>query len=228
MKNKLIKAIILFIVIHMGITVQAQSDQNTLTIKNDSGKYWYAGVINNGYLMPVVDNYEADLWGDNYGNQIQPLLLSNQGDVIWCDDPIKISIDYNDITITSYGVSTAAHYKAGNSLKEAFQYAAQTHFECSGKMPDENLFLNPQYNTWIELIYDQNQKDIIKYADGIIENNFPPGVFMIDDNWQEDYGKWNFHPGRFPDPKKMISELHNKGFKVMLWICPFVSADSDI
>jgi alpha-glucosidase len=48
---------------------------------------------------------------------------------------------------------------------------------------------------------------------------------MIDDTWQEDYGKWNFHPGRFPDPKAMCDELHRLGFKVMLWICPFVSMD---
>jgi len=56
----------------------------------------------------------------------------------------------------------------------------------------------------------------------------PPGILMIDDNWQEDYGKWNFHKGRFPDPKAMMKELHELGFKVMLWVCPFVSADSDV
>lgn len=39
---------------------------------------------------------------------------------------------------------------------------------------------------------------------------------MIDDNWQEDYGKWDFHPGRFPNPKAMIDSLHQMGFKVML------------
>jgi len=28
----------------------------------------------------------------------------------------------------------------------------------------------PQYNTWIELMYNQNQKDILEYAGKIIEN----------------------------------------------------------
>jgi alpha-glucosidase len=51
---------------------------------------------------------------------------------------------------------------------------------------------------------------------------------MIDDNWQEDYGIWRFHPGRFPDPKSMIDSLHAWGFKVMLWTCPFVSGDSEV
>ena len=56
-------------------------------------------------------------------------------------------------------------------------------------------------------------------------NGVPPGVLMLDDTWQEDYGLWNFHPGRFPNPKKMMDELHEMGFKVMVWICPFVSPD---
>ncbi len=50
-------------------------------------------------------------------------------------------------------------------------------------------------------MYDQNQRDVLKYAHAIVDNGLPPGVLMIDDNWQEDYGKWTFHPGRFPDPK---------------------------
>ena len=48
---------------------------------------------------------------------------------------------------------------------------------------------------------------------------------MIDDTWQEDYGVWDFHPKRFPNPKAMVDELHQMGFKVMLWICPFMSPD---
>jgi alpha-glucosidase len=77
-------------------------------------------------------------------------------------------------------------------------------------------------------MYDQNQEDILEYARAIIANNYPPGVLMIDDNWQEDYGKWNFHQGRFSDPKMMMDSLHDMGFKVMLWVCPFISPDCDV
>ena len=31
---------------------------------------------------------------------------------------------------------------------------------------------------------------------------------------------------KFPDPAGMIERLHKQGFKVMVWISPFVSADS--
>ena len=49
---------------------------------------------------------------------------------------------------------------------------------------------------------------------------------MIDTMWSETYGTFSFHSGRFPDPKAMVDELHEKGFKVMLWVVPFVTADS--
>jgi len=115
---------------------------------------------------------------------------------------------------------------AGDGLRAACLDASARFFPPQGRIPHELLFTLPQYNTWIELMYDQNQRDILKYARAIVASGLPPGVLMIDDNWQENYGSWTFHPGRFPDPKAMMQELHALGFKVMLWICPFVSADS--
>jgi alpha-glucosidase len=94
-------------------------------------------------------------------------------------------------------------------------------------MPAPLLFTAPQFNTWIELLYDQRQERILAYAHALIARGYPPGVLMIDDNWQEDYGTWRFSARRFPDPKGMMRELHALGFKVMVWVCPFVSADSE-
>jgi alpha-glucosidase len=48
---------------------------------------------------------------------------------------------------------------------------------------------------------------------------------MIDEGWFEEYGRWDFHPGRFPDPKGMMDELHGLGFEVMLWVCPYIRPD---
>jgi alpha-glucosidase len=49
---------------------------------------------------------------------------------------------------------------------------------------------------------------------------------MIDDNWQRYYGNFDFRAEKFSDPKDMVKKMHAQGFKVMLWICPFVSPDS--
>ena len=51
---------------------------------------------------------------------------------------------------------------------------------------------------------------------------------MIDDNWQDRYGTWKFDCEKFRDPEGMIDKLHTMGFKVMLWIVPFISPDSPL
>ncbi len=207
-------------------TLSAQEKSDHLVLPNQGQASWWSGVINQGETMPLKNGYHADL-NDNYGNQVQPLLLSAGGEVVWSEQPFEISVHGDTLEATSASVSLQ-YIHPGTTLKEGFLYASKNFFPPSGKMPDELLFSAPQYNTWIELMYDQNQDDILKYARNIIANGFPPGVLMIDDNWQEDYGKWNFHPGRFSDPKAMIDSLHSMGFKVMLWICPMISPDCDV
>ncbi len=199
-------------------------NQEKLTIDLLPGEKIWSGVIKDGEKMPYTAGYRYDLYANNRENQLQPLLLGNKGLWVWSEDPYAFEIQQDKIIITN-AKGAVKYGHAGNSLADARKYVSAHFFPASGKMPGELLFSKPQYNTWIELTYHQNQADVLKYAHGIVDNGFPPGVIMIDDTWQEDYGVWRFHPGRFPDPKSMISQLHKMGFKVMVWICPFVSAD---
>ncbi|MGA2118600.1 MAG: hypothetical protein ABSH56_28065 [Bryobacteraceae bacterium] len=48
--------------------------------------------------------------------------------------------------------------------------------QTSRKTPHPDLFLHPQYNTWIELTYNQDQKDVLVYARAIGANRYPKGV----------------------------------------------------
>ena len=201
--------------------------QQTLEINLLPGEKLWSGVIKEGSKMPLSDGYHFDFYANNQSNQTQPLLLSNKGLYVWSEEPFRFEIKGNKIILSNI-LGEIEQGRNGNSLAEARKFASDNFFPASGKMPDEMLFSKPQYNTWIELTYNQNQVDVLKYAQAIIDNGFEPGVFMIDDTWQEDYGLWNFHPGRFPDPKKMIEQLHQMGFKVMVWVCPFVSADQAV
>ena len=202
-------------------------DAGCLTISISTNVQWWVGVIQDGFQMPLTDGYVVDVHANNHENQVQPLLLSSQGDVIWSEDPFKACFQRGDLKVESQA-GRVFRSQQGNSLRDAFLYASRNYFPSSGHAPDEILFSSPQYNTWIELMYDQNQAGILKYARGIKEHGFPAGVLMIDDNWQEDYGKWDFHNTRFSNAKAMIAALHAEGFKVMLWVCPFISPDCDV
>ena len=190
------------------------------------GEKVWTGVVNDGARMPLKPGYKMDFKGDNKSNQVQPLILTTAGQYVWCEEPFAFEMKEDCVEISSTQGKIIMG-KVGSTLREARQYVADTFFPASGLLPDTILFSSPQYNTWIELNYNQNQEDVLKYARAILDNGFPPGVITIDDSWQEDFGVWKFHPKRFPDPKKMIGELHRMGFKVSLWVCPFVSPDQE-
>lgn len=200
--------------------------QDQIALKKLPNEYWYGGHVADAYQMPLTAGYQANQRADNRGNQVQPLYLSSKGRYIWCEDPMRILVTEDSILVST-DFSEIVFGSAGNTLKEAYLHCSKTFFPPTGQIPDELLFTSPQYNTWIELMYDQNEADILDYARQIVDNGFPPGVLMIDDNWQENYGIWEFKAEKFDDPKAMVEKLHSMGFKVMLWVCPFISPDSE-
>jgi alpha-glucosidase len=193
----------------------------------EPGEKWFGAAVTESDAMPFTDGYSFDLHGNTGGNQAAPLLLSTNGRFIWSEKPFSFQFTKGYLQISAWTDSVYIE-KTGKTLSEAYGQASRKYFPASGKMPDSVLFTHPQYNTWIELVYNQNQKDILKYAHDIISNGFPPGVLMIDDNWGTYYGKFEFRKDRFPDPAAMMNELHQLGFKVMLWVCPFISPDGEV
>ncbi|MDR1883373.1 MAG: glycoside hydrolase family 31 protein [Prevotella sp.] len=189
-------------------------------------EYWWGGVVAYGSRMPYLEPLaEYDLALRNNNNQVVPLFLSSKGRYLWSDRPFRFEIAGNTLKITS-DYEQVAVQQSGSTLRDACLAASRKYFPPTGTLPDELFFTMPQYNTWIELMYNQNQEDILKYAQAVSDNGFPAGVLMIDDNWQKYYGNFDFRPEKFPDAKGMIRSLHDMGFKLMLWVCPFVSPDS--
>ncbi|MEO8583412.1 MAG: glycoside hydrolase family 31 protein [Flavitalea sp.] len=215
--------LILFTILFNGFSQNVFRFSDTVT--SDPDEKWFGAAVNEGHNMPFADGYTLNLYGNNAGNQASPLLLSTKGRYIWSDGPIQFSLKGKNITVNSItGIKTG---NGNNSLKGAYKAAEKLYFPASGTTPNTLLFEQPQYNSWVELNYTVNQADLLIYAHKIIDNGFPPGVFMIDDNWAPYYGKYEFRKDRFPDAKKMMDELHALGFKVMLWVCPFISPDTE-
>ena len=197
----------------------------TQTVKMTAGENWWGAANFFGTKMPFTEktDLKIDLRKDNYHNQCASLLLSDRGRVIWADAQALFTLKNGEITVESD--SEIVVTKGGDSLPEAYRFAMRKWFPASGKMPDPLFFSAPQINTWIELTYHQNEKDILGYAKSMIDNGVPAGVLMIDDTWQAGYGDWRFEPTRFKDPKGMMDKLHAMGYKVMLWMCPYVGMD---
>jgi len=195
----------------------------TLTFTFAEAEHWWGFSVGEGHNQPYSTFRSYNMYTENSNNQLVPLLLSDEGRWVWTDQPVVFSFKDGQ-PILPEGIEMIQ--AEDHTLRGAYLEAMHKHFAPSDMLPDELFFARPQYNTWIELMYNQNERDILRYAHSIIDNGLPAGVLMIDDNWQRYYGNFDFKAERFRNPKGMIDELHKLGFKVMVWVCPFVSADS--
>jgi alpha-glucosidase len=218
------KRLIVFFAILICYKLNAQVFDTEIPFENE--EYWWGGVVGYGSKMPYTGWVsEFDLALQNQNNQVVPFFLSNKGRYVWSEYPFRFEIRNDTLRLRS-GREQIVVRQAGKTLRDAYLSACRQYFPPSGLLPDSLFFTMPQYNTWIELMYNQNQKDILEYARQVIQNDFPAGILMIDDNWQKYYGNFDFKPECFSNPNQMVSQLHEMGFKIMLWISPFVSPDS--
>jgi alpha-glucosidase (family GH31 glycosyl hydrolase) len=226
MENKRKLTLIFYFILSNFIASYGQTTPIIPKIILEKDEKVWAGIIALGSKMPLEKGFKFDFGDDNLGNQLQPLLLTNKGRYVWSEEPFAFEITENEVII----LNAKGEIKTGKNVKnlaQAAQEAQKLFFPTTGITPDLTFFSKPQYNTWIELNFNHNQADVLKYAHNIIKNGYEPGVLMIDNSWQEQHGNWNFHSGRFPNPKAMVDELHGLGFKVMLWVSPFVSPDQN-
>lgn len=201
------------------------SDFN-LRIKIRPRENWWGGAVDDGVHMPFGNqNFTRSLDPNPTDNQAAPFLVSNEGRFIWSNQPFEFSFRDGELIVDSERAPIRFYEDHGN-LRQAYCAAQKEYFPSTGEIPDPSLFTAPCYSTAVELLDNQCQRTVLAYAESIVENKMPPGVLIIHEGWQEDFGVWHFHPGRFPDPKGMVDRLHELGFKVMLWTCPFVSPDS--
>ncbi len=198
-----------------------------MKIKFLENEYWYGGIVHIGYKFPVSEKDELKLelvGGNGACDQYSPLFLSSKGRIIHGERAFNINFSHGEIEIDDrFNTEILDGFE---NLKGAQHEAAKRWYTLEGKVPNLKFFEAPQYNTWIELMYNQNEKQILQYAQTLVDGKMKPGVLMIDEGWAPNYGVYDFDPIKFPNPKGLVEKLHSMGFSVMLWITPMISPDS--
>ncbi|AWS40750.1 TIM-barrel domain-containing protein [Streptosporangium sp. 'caverna'] len=82
------------------------------------------------------------------------------------------------------------------------------------------------FGTWISSgFFVDTQERVMARARRIRERGIPCDVLHLDTYWQTD-GHWSdlrWDATNFPDPETMLTELDGMGFKVCLWMNPYIS-----
>lgn len=63
-----------------------------------------------------------------------------------------------------------------------------------------------------------NEAFIRETAAVIRREKLPIRTILIDEGWHVARGQWEPHPKRFPDLRKLVDDLHQQGFKVVVWL----------
>ncbi len=195
------------------------------TIPMLDNEHWWGGTNVDGVYMPFDANTRLSRdFRRDAPNETMPFYVSDQGRVIWSEAPFAVTMENGVFTFEGEEVTLET---GGDTLREGFLYARKNHFPIDGRKLNRDFFKTVQYNTWIECLYHPTQEKVLRYAEAILENGFEPGILMIDEGWHGRYGNWSFDLLQFPNPKEMVEKLHNMGFKVLLWVVPYVCPDGE-
>lgn len=131
--------------------------------------------------------------------------------------------------------------RCGTTLSSLFSLwglAACAAPESAGELPDgpcsaqEAPLATPPLHTprwaflpWISKDISDTQ-DTYAFVEGFRSRDIPVGAVVLDSPWETNYNTFAPSPSRYPGFGKLVSDLHARGVRVVLWITPIINASS--
>lgn len=155
-----------------------------------------------------------------YVEKETPLFLNQTPENVLCLYGQKLSPYY-----TRDGSNFTFNYKIGiaSDAKQAHLKAVEYYLKKPSGYPDERMITYPIWSTWAKYRRDINESVVHSYADLITYNGFNNSQMDIDDMWESCYGSLEFDTSKFPNIADLTSALKRKGFRITLWVHPFIN-----
>ena len=158
-----------------------------------------------------------------------PFFLSTRGYGLFVDSVTQINFDMANSCHATFSVivpdSALDYYViAGPEPKRIIQRYAQ--LVGSPVVPPKWSF-----GLWMSSGFlSDTAEDVVKRAHLIREHQIPCDVLHIDPYWMK-FGAWSdlqWDLEAFPDPEGMVNQLHELGFRLCLWINPYIGIQSPL
>jgi|CZLA01.1.fsa_nt_gi alpha-glucosidase (family GH31 glycosyl hydrolase) len=179
-------------------------------------------------------NITSRLFFAQGASQGTPLWYSTRGVAVWIKTPhdfiysIAVPAGQSDalLTVEMPGVSSLAYdILIAPDVREVLR-RVNREIGFARSVPPADYLRLPIYTTWVEFKTGVSQQKVVDFAREVRRNKLPAGVIEIDDKWEDGYGSLRFDSSKFPSPKLMNDELHRFGFRVTLWVHPFVNVST--
>ncbi|XP_049839040.1 myogenesis-regulating glycosidase-like [Schistocerca gregaria] len=109
-----------------------------------------------------------------------------------------------------------------DSPRDAHLYAVQNYLGKPTAVPDTRMATEPVWSTGNRYNTAINEQKVRSFANEIVASGFNFSQIEIDDFWETCYGSLTFDTSKFPDVRTLTDDLHALGFRVTLWVHPFV------
>ncbi|GBP18691.1 Myogenesis-regulating glycosidase [Eumeta japonica] len=168
--------------------------------------------------------------------------LSSSGKYIYVHPEVPLFVDYHNVMDNHLCLiaEVAAPYSSKRTMnilkydiwffdnaKEAHLHAVDTYLGKPTGVPDYRMIQYPIWSTWAKYSRDIDQDNLWEYANRIADSGFPNSQFEIDDLWEVCYGSLTVDERKFPDMAQFVRDLKSIGFRVSIWIQPFINKGCD-
>ncbi|KAF2354194.1 Glycoside hydrolase family 31 [Trinorchestia longiramus] len=182
------------------------------------------------------------LIGEWYGGVTEAYWISSQGIAVYVPEEVPLFLSLVDTTDDGVAdeMCLAARKDApfdarqsdlllqyylcsADDVREVHEATLPKFYARPSSIPDEEMIRDTVWTTWAEYKTEVNDTKVLDLAHQVIDRGYPYSHIEIDDNWETCYGSATFNPDRFADPTALVNELHALGFRVTIWIHPFIN-----
>uniref|UniRef100_A0A1I8MXX3 Glycosyl hydrolase n=1 Tax=Musca domestica TaxID=7370 RepID=A0A1I8MXX3_MUSDO len=209
--------------------------------------HWYGGPEDRYQYYPVerltFENYSYVTKEDHNAGVAERYWLNSNGVFIFVETETPLFINqnapgyenklclsaHNSLPYNSRATRRSFVYHIGvaDNAKTAHMHAVETLLGHPTSYPDERMVKYPIWSTWALYKADINDQIVRGFGDAILKYGFENSQLEIDDDWEDCYGALTFRKSKFPNIKQLTDDLKAKGFRVTLWIHPFINKNCE-
>jgi alpha-D-xyloside xylohydrolase len=156
-----------------------------------------------------------------------PFFMSSRGYGMFVHTSAPLTLDlggsYGEAAVIYLGDDVLDLFFFFGSPKEVLsEYTALT-----GRAPTPPLWT---FGLWMGRETYSSEDEVRDVAKKLREYEIPSDVIHLDTGWTEVPHRcdFEFSPSRFPDPRRMISDLKDDGFRISLWQLPYFNPNNEL
>jgi alpha-D-xyloside xylohydrolase len=189
------------------------------------------------HFTPLVKNGQTiEIWNEDGGTASEqaykniPFYLTNRGYGVFINYPGRVSLEIgteivDKVQITVPGEELEIFFIYGKNPREIIK--RYTDFLGKPALPPEWSF-----GLWLSTSFTTNYDEatVTSFLAGMAERDIPVSVFHFDCFWMKEFtwSSFSWDSDVFPDPQSQLKRLHEKGFKVSVWINPYIAQMSEL